>query len=40
MNENDKVIQEFGEEWTVLNLSEITKGNVFENYQPYFHIFP
>lgn len=40
MNKDDKVIQEFGEEWIDFNYSEMDKGKVFENYEQYFGIFP
>ena len=40
MNKDDKVIEEFGEEWIDFNYSEMDKDKVYENYKQYFGIFP
>jgi hypothetical protein len=38
-NKNDKVIEEFGEEWTKFNYSSIDTKKLRENFDQYFSIF-
>ena len=40
MNKDEKVIKDFGEEWTKYNYKNLDKENLFENFQQYFDIFP
>jgi len=40
MNEDKKVISEFGEEWKKFNFSKINKDALNQNFQQYFNIFP
>ena len=40
LNKNDKVIKEFGEEWTRYDFTNFPKERIFERFQTYFDIFP
>ena len=40
MNKDEKVIEDFGEEWTKYDYTNLDKENLFENFQQYFDIFP
>ena len=40
MNKDEKVIKDFGEEWTKYDYTDLDKENLFENFQQYFDIFP
>lgn len=40
MNKDEKVIEDFGEEWTKYDYTNLDKENLFENFQQYFNIFP
>lgn len=40
MNKDDRVINEFGEEWKKFNFSQLNKESLIDNYQQYFSIFP
>lgn len=39
-NQDSKVIEEFGEEWTKFDYANIDKGKLEENFLQYFDIFP
>lgn len=39
-NKDDKVIEEFGDEWTKFDHSSIDTGKLKENFEQYFSIFP
>jgi len=39
-NKDDKVIEEFGDEWTDFNYSEIDTEKLKENFEQYFFVFP
>ena len=39
-NKNEKVIEEFGEEWTKFDYSSINTNKLKENFDQYFSIFP
>jgi SAM-dependent methyltransferase len=40
MNKNDRVIKEFGEEWTKYDFTNRAEEKIFESFQQYFDIFP
>ena len=40
MNKDEKVIKDFGEEWTKYDYTNLDKEKLFENFQQYFDIFP
>ena len=40
MNKNNKVITEFGEEWTKYDFNDYAKEKIFKSFQQYFDIFP
>lgn len=40
MNKNQRVIDEFGGEWTRFRYDQIDQKKVFDNFQQYFEIFP
>lgn len=40
MNLDERVIQEFGEEWAKFDYSEVDKDKLRENFDQYFEIFP
>ena len=39
-NKNDKVIEEFGEEWIKFDYGNIDKDSLRKNFKQYFSIFP
>ena len=40
MNKNNKVIEEFGEEWTKYDFTNFPKKDTYETFKQYFDIFP
>lgn len=40
MNKDEKVIEEFGDEWIKYNYVNVDKEKLFESYQQYFDVFP
>lgn len=40
MNKNDKVIEDFGNEWTLYDYKKLDQKKLYENFQQYFSIFP
>ena len=40
INKDEKVIKEFGEEWTKYDNTNLDKEKLFESFQQYFDIFP
>ena len=40
MNRNQKVINEFGDEWKEFNFSDIEKNELIKSFNQYFEIFP
>tara|TARA_Y100000748_G_C15496178_1_gene488294 strand:+ start:2075 stop:2899 length:825 start_codon:yes stop_codon:yes gene_type:complete len=39
-NKDEKVIQEFGEEWTKFNYFNVDRQKIKESFDQYFHLFP
>ena len=39
-NRNKRVIEEFGDEWTTFNYSNISKKKLKQNFDEYFNIAP
>lgn len=40
MNKDNKVIEDFGDEWVKFNYDEVNKEKIHENFKEYFRIFP